>query len=471
MSISRASSVLWRVGLGSLLLTLMMSLGCGKRGYEAPQGGANVPPSKVRLKRGVEIFPVKQDRMFSYVETVGYLDAEGQTEIAAGVPGLVVEVLFREGDWVIKDQTVLARIDPPRYKALLAQAEANLQKAEANVDRMEALAKKADAAIRDAQQTLDLRRIVLDNIRRAGRSAKIEERQEAQAMVESTVARLEVAKAEKEVSAAEIAAARKEVQAAQAMLDLARRSFQLSEVRAPYTGQINQRRVTRGTYLEERTVIGTMADLSKLRLVGYIPERATPMVRQMLEQEGALRAAFLTGAVFGGPWALSGALKTEQEGATPPSLEFTLRAFPDRKFYARIFYLSTVANPDTHLFECKAEVPTHGLGEQLRPGFTAKIRAPLPGRENSIIIPEESVRASERGFIAFRPRGMRNKQGEMEYFAEAVTLELGQREPGWVEVLRGLRPGDVVVRRGADALEDNTPLAITDEQKHLLGEK
>ncbi|MFO0844599.1 MAG: efflux RND transporter periplasmic adaptor subunit [Gemmataceae bacterium] len=458
-----------RARICCLLLGLLgVVAGCGKRGHEAPQGGANVPLSKVRLKRNVDVATVKQERMASFVETVGYLEAEGQTDIAAGVSGMVVDVLFREGDFVEKDKTLLARIDPSKYKALLSQAEANLNKAQANVERMEALTKKCDAAIRDATQTLDLRRVVLDNIRRAGRAAKIEERQEAQANVEMTTARLEVAKADRSVCDADINAARKEVEAAQAMLAIARRNFELSEVRAPYTGQINQRKVTRGMYLEDKTVIATMADLSRLRLVGYIPERATPVVRQMLAEERQLRAGFLAGSLFAGLWGALAALHNELEGATPPSLEFEVRPFPHRKFTARIFYLSTVANPDTHLFECKAEVPTHGLGAELRPGFTAKVRCPLPGRPTSIIVPEVAVRASERGFVAFRPRVVTTKDGQAEYVAEAVPLELGQREPGWVEVLKGLQAGDIVVTKGAEALEDGTPLAIPKERISLL---
>jgi multidrug efflux system membrane fusion protein len=448
----------------------MLAVGCGKRNYEAPQGGANVPLSKVRLKRNVEIVRVKQEKMSSFVETVGYLDAEGQAEIGAGVSGIVEEVRFREGDWVIADQTILAVIDPKKYRALLEQAEANLKRAQANVQRVLAVAKKADASIRDAEQTLDLRRVMFDNIRRAGRSVKNEERQEAQAMVEMTAARLDVARAEKAVCAADLEAAKKDEAAARALFDLAEHNYKRSHVRAPYTGQINQRKITRGSPIEDKTVIGTMADLSKLRLVGYIPERAAPMVRQMLQKEQETRAAFLVGGAFTGIWSALATTQIDQAGLTPAAfrLEFTLRPFPDQKFFGRIFYLSTVANPDTHLFECKAEVPSYGIGTQLRPGFTAKIRCPLPGRASSIIVPEEAVRASERGFIAFRPKAVTNKEGQIEYFAEAVPLELGQREPGWVEVLKGLNPNDVIVRKGAEALEDNTPLAISPEQMPLL---
>lgn len=453
---------------GLILGLLLIAAGCGKRSHDAPQGGANVPLSKVRLKRNVDVAQVKQERMSSCVETVGYLEAEGQTDIAAGVSGLVADVYFREGDHVEKDKTLLARIDPAKYKALLAQAEANLHKTQANVERTEAVTKKYEAAIRDATQTLELRRIVLDNIRRAGRAAKIEERQEAQANVEMTAARLDVAKAERTVCDADLNAAKKEVEAAQAMLSIARRNFQMSEVRAPFTGQINQRKASRGMYLEDKTPIATMADLTRLRLVGYIPERATPVVRQMLAEAKPLRAAFLVGNAISGLWGALAALHTEREGATPPSIEFEVRPFPNRKFYGRIFYLSTVANADTHLFECKAEVPLHGMGVELRPGFSAKVRCPLPGRPSTIIVPEVAVRASERGFVAFRPRAMTGKDGTVEYIAEAVPLDLGQREPGWVEVLKGLQPGDVVVTKGAEALEDGTPLAIPQDKVSLM---
>src|SRR5262245_61949842 len=295
---------LLRPALAAGLLLGLAATGCGRRGHESPQGGANIPPSKVRLKRQVDLVPVEHRKLQSYVETVGYLEAEGETEIAAGVAGVGEEVCFREGDLVFQDQTLLVRIDPRRYSALLAQAEANLRRAEVNVRRQEALAEKADASIRDAEQTLELRRTVLENIRKAGRAAKMEERQEAQANVEMTAARVQVAKGDKAVCAAEIDAARKEVEAARALRDLAEHNFKRSQVVAPYSGLINKRLInTRGTYVEEKTVIATMANITRLRLVGYIPEKSEPLARQMLMKEQATRSTFLVGGAFAGPWA------------------------------------------------------------------------------------------------------------------------------------------------------------------------
>src|SRR4051794_39952245 len=88
------------------LAALSGASGCAKQGHASPQGGSTTSPAKAKLKRNVELTRAKQEKMLSSVETVGYLDAEGQTEVAAGVSGIVEEVYFREGDHVIKDQTL-----------------------------------------------------------------------------------------------------------------------------------------------------------------------------------------------------------------------------------------------------------------------------------------------------------------------------------------------------------------------------
>src|SRR5437899_1636427 len=92
---------LGRVAAASFLMVLSVAtLGCGRHSKAAPQGGSDIPPSKVNLKRNVELARVEQRGLVSYVETVGRLEAEGETGLAAGVTGIVDEVLFREGQEV-----------------------------------------------------------------------------------------------------------------------------------------------------------------------------------------------------------------------------------------------------------------------------------------------------------------------------------------------------------------------------------
>src|SRR5581483_7383764 len=95
-----------------------------------------------------------------------------------------------------------------------------------------------------------------------------------------------------------------ELASARAARVLAEHNLFRSQVRAPYPGQMNQRRVTAGTFIEDKSVIGTMADLSRLRLVGWIPEKAAPLVRQMLAEEDHSHAAWLAGRSWSTPWNL-----------------------------------------------------------------------------------------------------------------------------------------------------------------------
>jgi membrane fusion protein (multidrug efflux system)/multidrug efflux system membrane fusion protein len=361
------------------------------------------------------------------------LEAEGQTDIAAGVTGIVDEVLFREGDAVETD-AVLVKVDQNRYRLDVEVARASLQRARAEREAAEAgfrIAQRAKQGVSEDEKT----------------------------------AKLGLWKA-KEGEAA----------LAENQLDRARHFLNLSQVRARYPGQINSRKVTVGMYVEEKTVIGTMADLSRLRLVGYVPETAAPVLREMLKEHHrrvrAMQIIAPLGAAasplnrFGGIANLRLPAPVLVPASHDP--EFTLLAIPQKKFHARVFFMSTVADPSTHMFEVKAEIlingklfglhPEQALGDELRPGYTAKIRFPLRSNPDAVIVPEEAVRASERGFLAFVPVKQTRKDGTAEWVVKARPLTLGYRADGMVEVRQGLEPGELIVRRGAEALEDGTPI-------------
>jgi RND family efflux transporter MFP subunit len=425
-----------------------MVAGCGRHGTPAPSGGSDLKPGQVKLKRNVELAQARQQKLDYSVKTVGYLQAEGETNIAAGVTGVVDEVLFREGQWV-PSGAILVKVDQRRYLAAVTLARANVKRAEENrelAEKLERIAKNSGAAISPEDHT-------------------------------------------KALQAVRVALA--ELSAAQAALDLAENNLYRSQVRAPYAGQMNQRMVTRGTYLEEKTVIGTIADLSRLRLVASVPEKAGPMVRELKNQRDAVRLASeaLQAGCLVGPSAWPGFTGLMLHEVEPSLLgyevQFTLGAFRGRTFYARVFYLSTQASPDTHMFECKGDVelgkwkktfegppltgaPGEDASVELKPGYFAEIQLPLKGKPSACFIPEESVRASEEGQIAFVPEMRINPKGEQEWRARQVRIEPGFRSPGWVEVLDGLEPGTWVVSKGTEALEPGTPLNIPERQLREL---
>lgn len=392
-----------------------------------PGPAATPTPSaaKSNLRRPVEVARAEQKTLIYAVETVGLIEAEGMTDVAAGMKGIVDSVHFREGDEVDpKQPEPLILIDQASYLSALKLAEANVQRADANVQ---------------------LARDRLERFNRSAQGSSPQEREEARLA-------LGVAEAEQ--------------LAAKANLEIARHNLNRSRVKAPYRGRINKRMVTPGMYVEDKTVIATMADLSKVRLVGYVPETAAAQVRELIAlQEQRRRAATITlpigGSLAGravGAMALAAVVGGDVPSRFDP--EFTVLAFPDRLFRARIFYLSTVADPSTHMFECKAEIAALP-GTELKPGYTARVRLPMRSNPFACVVPEESVRATERGFVVFEPVPQKNADGSTGYVARARPVEIGYRSPGQVEIRGGITPGQWVVRRGAEALEDGMAIAPT----------
>ncbi len=405
-------------------------VGCSRSGTDQT-GSTTGKPSQARLRRSVAVEKVGLTRLESNVESVGFVESESQSEIAAGTSGVVEEILFREGQWVEKDQP-LVKVDQSRYETALKISQSTLDKAKAGLEKAK-----------------NLQGISLG----AGIGVSREER-----------ARL----------VGDVRLGEAEVGEATANYALAQYNQKRSIIRSPFRGQINQKRINLGSFVEDKTVIGTLADLTKLRVVGFIPERSTPLVRIQIEKSTQNRQRTLPGqeelrfatSLVSGPWQgiitsqlyYSGAL---QEGYLVP---FTLRSFPGRVFNAKLFYLSSTGNPDTHMFECKAELPPWAATQGIRPGFTAKLYIPVASAGETMIIPEESLRATERGFLVFRPKPLFRGDGKIEWEAEAVErLQTGRRRPGVVEILDRLRPGDWIVRRGAEALEEGTPLALDEE--------
>src|SRR5262249_27297686 len=148
----------------------------------------------------------------------------------------------REGQWVERG-TLLAKVDQKRYEANAEVARANEKRSAAALALARDLAERAQSA-------------------RFGVSD--EERSKATLGLRVAEAELESAKAARLV---------------------AERNLALSRVRAPYSGQINQRFVAAGAYVEDKTALATIADESRIRLVGSIPEKATPITRELMARE------------------------------------------------------------------------------------------------------------------------------------------------------------------------------------------
>jgi multidrug efflux system membrane fusion protein len=90
---------------------------------------------------------------------------------------------------------------------------------------------------------------------------------------------------------------------------------------------------------------------------------------------------------------------------------------------------------------------------ELRPGAFAEVTVPVGTNEAALAISETAIRPTERGFVSFViENGVAHER----------IVELGLRTPdGLVEVLKGLRAGEMLVVRGGEALRQGAKVRVS----------
>jgi membrane fusion protein (multidrug efflux system) len=90
----------------------------------------------------------------------------------------------------------------------------------------------------------------------------------------------------------------------------------------------------------------------------------------------------------------------------------------------------------------------------------ARVNAVFGSRENALVIPEEAV--IPQGGRTFVVKVVAGEKPDT-LVSERVTVKVGLRQPGKVEILEGLAAGDTVVTAGHQRLQkDGTPVRVVD---------
>src|SRR5262245_40907842 len=122
------SRAVLRLPFAALPMLLVAAWGCGRS--QGASGGAQGAGMSVAVRvTPVEARDVKYD-----IEALGSLEAQELVHVTAEVEGALAAVLFREGDHVTP-QSILARIDPERYRIEAQRTEAEYRKTVADQER------------------------------------------------------------------------------------------------------------------------------------------------------------------------------------------------------------------------------------------------------------------------------------------------------------------------------------------------
>ncbi len=194
--------------------------------------------------------------------------------------------------------------------------------------------------------------------------------------------------------------------AAEAELGVLERALRDANVSAPFDGLVAERFVSRGEYVTPGQKLFELVALDPIEVEFHLPEVDSGRV------------------------------------ATGQIVDVRVAPFPDESFDGEVSVVSPTIDPRSRTLRVKAQLPNPG--GQLRPGLFARIDLGVALRPNVPMVLEEAILRRAEGSIVFRAvDGNR---------VERVAVETGVHQAGYVEVLRGLAAGDLVVSRGGDRL-------------------
>jgi RND family efflux transporter MFP subunit len=362
-------------------LVALTSLSCSR--------GSGDGASDETKKVSAVVVPVEPREVRRNIEAVGSLYPYEEVTVSAEVAGKVEQVFVDVGDRVESGQT-LVQVAPvelelarERQRAALLQAQSQLglsgDQRDLDDPQLAPQVARAAAALVDAQHKFER----ADSLAKQG----LLPRQE----LEDADVRLKSAQAAYELALQSVETLRAQISEYRASLALADKKLKDSAIRAPFGGQIKDRRVTQGQYLQVQTPVMVIVSLDRLRARLQVPEKAAASVR--VGQE----------------------------------VKVSVEAYPDRPFGGEVSRIYPAVDPTTRAFEVEALLDNRA-GE-LKPGFFAKATIASDNVERAIFIPAEALQYVYGVYKVFAVEGTTLRE---------IEVQVGERDGDKVEVAEGL---------------------------------
>jgi RND family efflux transporter MFP subunit len=326
----------WVAG-AALVFLLAISSGCSKQGTEANKGAVQAQKAQVTL-----VSPERTDLRHTLARP-GYIEAFEQTAMFAKLAGYVRKVNadigteFKEGD-------VLAELWVPEMQVELTQKKALVSQAQANLESAQAKAKAMRAGILRAQA--DVKRWGLEQRRQ---ERMVRERTLDQQSLDVTVAQLETSKAaEAEARAevlkadADVEVARENIKVAKANRDYVAALLEYTKVVAPFKGVVVKRNVNTGDFVQPGAGSGRKAEAL------FVVARTDRGVRIFVDVSETAATAI-----------------TEKTRAT-----VRVRALPGVPVEGRVIRSAWALDPNARTLRTEIDITEPG---QLRPGMYAYV--------------------------------------------------------------------------------------------------
>lgn len=213
-------------------------------------------------------------------------------------------------------------------------------------------------------------------------------------------------------SSADLERAQAAARSADAALNVLQLQIERTTVRAPFAGVVGQRFVSPGDYVTNASRLLTLQTVDPHRAVIEVPERHAVRLRR---------------------------------GQT---LEFSVAAQPGRVFRAEVEFIDPVVQPENRTIVVKARAANPD--RQLLPGMFIEARLATARRGSAVVVAEDAVQPLRTSHVVWAVVGGK---------ATRRVVQLGTRSQGFVEIVSGIKAGELVVVGGLERMAEGMAVA------------
>jgi HlyD family secretion protein len=471
----------------ALTLTAALSLsGCVDR--QAQQQAKNTQKIVTDPTQVVAVQPVVPQTIAETLEITGEVATGQDTQVGAKQSGKLVAVYVKDGDPVgagqiiaLQDATTQqgqlqqalatlssaaaqlsqaisnAKFGPSKSAAAVRQAQAQLKSAQANLAKVRAGARKeeriqTDWAVKQAKTNLDIAQKDVErkqDLYNQGAIPKtqLEQAQNAymaaltqynsalqnQAMQNAGARPEDIAVAEEAVRSAQqqvaqaraqqdldvlykdqVQAAQAAVNSARAQVDVARQAVADTQIKAPYAGRIAGKPAQPGEVVGPGSVVARIIGGSGLYFEGEVPESEITRIR------------------------------------TGSPVSISISAVPGRTFSGSVAAINPLASNVGRLYTVR--IGFNAVSSLVKPGMFATGSVTLRTIPNAVMVPATAVVEVQGKQVVWVMNGDRA--------VKANPVETGLRKQDEIQIVSGLAPGERVVIRGQEGLNEKSKVRV-----------
>jgi len=389
------------------LLAVMLLAGC-----TGPYSSPTVSAKNEGKPIAVRAHPVALETIPEIITATGELSAEDIATISAKVAGRVEKLNVDLGS-VVEQGQILAELEKDDYTFRVKQAEALVEQTRAHLGLLAGSGDQVDplntSTVRQAAASLKEARLIHKNSTELFKQGVV-----SNVDFERAGVALQAAEARHQAAIEDIYQSQAQLVERRASLALARQQLTDTVIRAPFRGAITRRQATVGEYLAVNAPVVLLVRQSPLRLRLEIPERLAVKVRPGQRIDVRLEGSTMT-------------------------------------YAGKVVRLSPSIEAQNRSLLIEGQIPNED--NALRAGSFAQGTVTVDAQARGIAAPVRSVMSFagvDRVFIV-----------ERNAVAERI-VKLGRRLPGdRVEILSGLKPGDMVIAEPGDRLSTGQAVEVT----------